>query len=428
MPVSQKCIAGTDPKLIPGKPPVTVRVSLFFDGTLNNRTNTGLRVTKKATASQLESTSFLNDYSNVAKLEWALKPAIPGYDFSQKIYVEGIGTDDGNTDSLAAGASTGTGDTGIVAKVDRGLQAAIDSIQLLVASDVPITYIHLDSFGFSRGAAGARHFVNKALKGKTALKTRLEASGYTVGSVKFRFTGLFDTVASYGAKHSNDTSELNLDAIVAVDKVVQLAAAEEHRVNFRLTNINSAGAKGKQFFLPGVHSDIGGGYVDMEGDSVQLLDIDSVGWNSKEQKAAIARERQWAVAQGWYHTDELAETTTWNEIDANRPMIRNTYSRIPLQMMAKFATELGLVFGPDLQKKYWIPPDLSKVNAFLESYVAGGGTSKSSDWFHKVTPMLFSLRHSYLHFSATYGDIANAPQWSNGDPITGTRERIIQNG
>ena len=51
------------------------------------------------------------------------------------------------------------------------------------------------------------------------------------------------------------------------------ASAEEHRMHLSLHNINSAKAKGEQYFLPGVHSDIGGGYLDAGSDA-------SLPWNT----------------------------------------------------------------------------------------------------------------------------------------------------
>lgn len=221
----------------PPRRSVTVRASLFFDGTLNNRANT--RTYARGTAAQREGwadTSYANDFSNVSKLEEVLQVPHAGFDHSFKFYIEGIGTFDGRSDSTY-GAATGMGDYGVVAKVERGLARCVRSIRAEIPRDTTIRQIVLDAFGFSRGAAAARHFVHKALNVGDRLAQRLSAVGYTVGSVIVRFVGLFDTVASYGTVHSNDTADLNLDAIRAAEKVVQLAAGEEHRVNFRLTNI-----------------------------------------------------------------------------------------------------------------------------------------------------------------------------------------------
>ncbi len=58
-----------------------------------------------------------------------------------------------------------------------------------------------------------------------------------------------------------------------------MAESDEHRVNFRLTNINSAGSRGTEKFLPVVHSDIGGSYVDGVDEEV-ILDQNYVGVTS----------------------------------------------------------------------------------------------------------------------------------------------------
>jgi hypothetical protein len=63
----------------------------------------------------------------------------------------------------------------------------------------------------------------------------------------------------------NDVPELHLtfDSDPRVMKVVQLAAADEYRLNFSLTTIGSALRlnKGFELTLPSAHSDIGGGYA-----------------------------------------------------------------------------------------------------------------------------------------------------------------------
>ncbi|MEY4209681.1 MAG: hypothetical protein RLZ92_59, partial [Pseudomonadota bacterium] len=157
--------------------------------------------------------------------------------------------------------------------------------------------------------------------------------------------------------------------------------------------------------------------------------IDSIGWNSEEKKEAIRRERKWLIEQGWYTTDELEETNFWNEVIGNRKSIRNTYSRIPLHLMAKFANkETGLEFSKNLNKKYPVPDDLKEVETKIIDYIANVEQSKPSDWFNKVDPILKKLRHDFLHFSAFYGSVSNKPQFSNNNPINGRRKRIIQNG
>ena len=412
----------------PSKQGVRIRASVFFDGTLNSRTNTSLG--KPDSKSWLGSyDSYKDDYSNVSKLEEVLLLPHKGYDLSNHFYIEGIGTKDGESDSFK-GYALGIGDTGIDAKAKKGIDDIYKFITERMSKDVPITCIHLDSFGFSRGAAAARYFIHQAIyNSDTALKERLAHDGFTVGEVKTRFVGLFDTVSYYGG-----IDNLHLNAVQHAEKVVQLAAAEEHRTNFSLKNIKSAvnAGVGLQIYLPGVHSDIGGGYVDGSNEAdwkLLLINVDAnpdnVYYmpNSGDITVTVNREYQWMIEHGWYYQAELQKDDV--SLTGNRSSIHNTYARIPLQMMAKYAMELALSF--DISQ-YNVPPDLAEIDAMLKGYaVSKGNASQASDWFNNVTPQLQALRHQYLHFSANYG-ISNAPNWSTGDPITGQRQRIIEDG
>lgn len=406
----------------PPAPRISIRASLFFDGTLNNRTNVA---TGAANAGWVGNHgSYDNDYSNVSKLEnfWT---AASDVDHSFSFYVEGIGTQNLGSD-VPQGMVEGRGITGVKAKVESGIQQLIRRIDAL-DSGKRISHIHLDAFGFSRGAAAARHFVFAALraKGKTLME-RLAARGYSVQSVTVEFIGLYDTVASYGFNHTDDTRDLELDAIASAQRVVQLAAAEEHRKNFPLTNIASAN-NGREVFLPGAHSDVGGGYPDnMDEEDLQVFDIDTA-WLNKAESGAIARERAWLVYSGWYTADELQETNAWNEVKATRKGIRNHYSRIPLHLMGRFAGQSGVNFTVRMATVHPIPQELSAVQAMIDRYVAAGGTSSPRDWFYNNSEWMKTLRHGYLHFSAFYGG-TNQPQWNIDDPVYGARRRVILDG
>jgi hypothetical protein len=403
----------------PVEPRISVRASLFFDGTLNNRTNVA-----HGAANGGGGGSYGNDYSNVSKLEnfWSADKAA---DHSFSFYVEGIGTQNLMGD-VPQGMIEGRGITGVMAKVESGIQQLIRRIDAL-GSDKRIDYIHLDAFGFSRGAAAARYFVFAALKrkGKTLLD-RLVARGYSVNSVEVKFIGLFDTVASHGFIHTDDTRDLELDAISSAERVVQLAAAEEHRKNFALTNIASA-KNGREVFLPGAHSDVGGGYThDMAEEDLQVFDIDT-SWLNKAESGALARERAWLVYSGWYTADEIAEPNYWNEIKVTRKGISNRYSRIPLHLMGRFAAESGVIFASRMRVVHPVPKALSTVEAAIDSYVASGAASSPGDWWRDNSELMKALRHGYLHFSASYGG-ANQPKWTNDDPIYGARQRVIFDG
>ena len=181
------------------RPPIRIRVSFFFDGTGNNRTNVQLGPSRNS------DDSYAAGLTNVAKLELAgLDGRGPDVDRHFTIYIEGIGTVDRRNDSLL-GSSTGRGGTGVLAKVERGLRAAISRIKRIVDDGGfgEITDIHIDTFGFSRGAAAARYCVWKCMwEANRTLKERLERRGYSIGTVVVKFVGLYDTVASFGLDHS----------------------------------------------------------------------------------------------------------------------------------------------------------------------------------------------------------------------------------
>jgi hypothetical protein len=404
----------------------SVRASVYFDGTGNNRQNV-TRGYQQRDEHRGTDGSYDNDYSNVSRLE-EQQDAHEGYDYSFKFYVEGIGTQNLGSD-VPQGNAEGRGITGISTKVDSGIRHLLEGIENEVISR-RISHVHLDVFGFSRGAAAARHFVYKMMReeGQTLLD-RLLARGFTVGPVAVKFVGLFDTVASYGYAHYNDTRDLDLDAITAADYVLQLAAGDEHRANFRLTNIKSAKRqnKGLEIFLPGVHSDIGGGYRDGAAETdLQIYDHDSVGWNSDVQTQSLAFERDWLSQMGWYDLREIGEPTMSNEIYVNRTNISNKYTFIPMHLMARYAQQHGCNY-PTLDLRsgsgygatttpatYRVPAGLNSAKQEIQTYIdtiAAPGLSKQVDWINNDAAWLKAVRHGYFHFSSYYGSVGMGPQW-----------------
>lgn len=419
----QACMGSVPPKV----ETIRIRVSLFFDGTLNNRTNVGLG------AEFNSSDSYSGSVTNVGLLERiGIAKNGPGADEHVTLYIEGIGTTDEESDSIARGASMGMGDTGVVAKALKGLDQAV-SLIVAGAGNKTLDWVHFDTFGFSRGAAAARHCVWRGLKdgdGRT-LKMRLTEANKPPGNVKSKFVGLFDTVASFGLLHYNDTADLQLDAIANSEKVVQLAAAEEHRANFRLTNIASAGA-GEEYFLPGAHSDVGGGY----NDSVDEVDCQLYRAGSLASLGPLETNRKWLADAGWFHQNELAVLPDPPTIWGTRRGISNLYSLIPLKVMGKFARNNGVYIASKLERDHAVPEEnsvLASADAAIEKMIASNGGKTPSTWFkddpssdpawHKA------LRHGYLHFSANYdGWQTNTPQFDGMRVFGGRRRRIIQPG
>ncbi|MFL0802953.1 MAG: DUF2235 domain-containing protein [Agarilytica sp.] len=511
------------------KEPITLRISVFFDGTGNNRANIKARqgnsadykVVKKQDPGKAlpgqdaknvgtSNASFENDFSNVSYLEEGFL-STDDNDYHASIYVEGAGTQDLRAVSKvyeddmrvyqekidiwqqtamyastpvfppskpkfkvdsSAGNAMATGTTGIYAKMQSGINQISDWYQGFleeekISSDkYYISNITIDLFGFSRGAATARSFIHYLMKGEqvfyTKVKTRsrgsrsvkktvptsnllmkLNANGVDVArdALVFGFVGVFDTVSSYVNALSSDVDDLHLDAIKHAKKVYHLAAAEEHRLCFSLTDISSAKNKGtgEEYYLPGVHSDVGGGYREAGaipevgsildhsfamktlskfsvGDiklSEYAKQIEKEGWFSskkkdlKTQKSEIdvkKEKRIWVGPMG-YGVHEYEEET---EINIYRNSVKNTYRTIPFNLMFEETKKNGFSFNGQAKRLNKVPGELSQVDSDVRSYISSAGnSSKASHWFEKSSSQspggfdLEKLRNEHLHYSAT---------------------------
>ena len=331
------------------------------------------------------------------------------------------------------------GSTGVVDRVSGAYnQAARDIASLAPDPEVPLT-VEIRVFGFSRGAAAARHFVYRAVQGnylnETLARRLVRAKGYTQLTLSATFAGLFDTVASLGVYHGNDVRELDLDAIRHVTcRVVQLAAADEFRDNFSLTDISSS-ENGIEVYLPGVHSDIGGGYRDSPtNDEVNLLVLE-LPWNPvyesqlnsstsmllntltgaespmvtqrREWNARLDQDQEWWLRHGWCRTTDQFSRTA-NTLSITRRRLRYHYQFIPLHILARFARRDGVGFTDALEENTQVDANLAAlrtpsgqtVEEHLTAY-AEGGRSSAADW---RTPhdWLTRLRAGWFHMSAHY--------------------------
>lgn len=143
--------------------------------------------------------------------------------------------------------------------------------------------IKLYVYGFSRGAAAARAFVNwlsellpKPEKGKDKPEQCLAVDNLKI-PLSVEFLGLLDTVASVGVAHvapvaeghmswADDTQELPKENVYGglIKKCVHLVSSHEQRLCFPLDSIcredGRYPANSVEVIYPGMHSDIGGGY------------------------------------------------------------------------------------------------------------------------------------------------------------------------
>ncbi|MFN4198706.1 MAG: phospholipase effector Tle1 domain-containing protein [Flavobacterium sp.] len=117
--------------------------------------------------------SYWNPFSNVALLFDLYKTEIDDKDRNNikvtlKQYVQGIGTIEGENDNML-GFAFGEGPHGIIGKVWEGCFKVSEEIKKNLGVNMEIGSLTFDVFGFSRGAASARHFCNEIL-GKQSIE------------------------------------------------------------------------------------------------------------------------------------------------------------------------------------------------------------------------------------------------------------------
>jgi len=437
-------VSDTDSMEVIPEDSIEVIAGMFFDGTYNNKNNVIVGMAQKNAGTfknDSKDTSYDFDFSNIARGERAYNEEYSDKLLRFKIYIEGIGTEDNEKDVVILGGGAAVSSTGITAKVKKGCKRLAEKIAEH-AGGRKIWRLTVDSFGFSRGAAAARNFIHEISKREgSTLKENYGELGKQlasndveeVRSISIRFTGLYDTVASYGAiRHSNDTPQLNLAAVAKSLHVLQLVADDEHRENFRLTNINSAG--GVEKFLPGVHADIGGGYTDNTHEDI-ILDYKLIVPGSSSANKEMEKEREYFIEQGWYNEKQLLITNEIRKslvppfffrtkvLGANRMVASKEYSYIPLHIMTKYAIDKNVDFDMEEINKHQISGDLSGIKTRLENYVMNNDDSKKLSYDNPEDKELVKwLRNIYLHFSSHYQGIIETNK-----PALG-RERGENNG
>ncbi len=234
--------------------------------------------------------------------------------YHHRVYVEGSGADstvtvaanvNGSVDNIV-GLGFGVGPTGVSAKCRKMVQQINNIYGMYHRPDVDEIRMHFDVFGFSRGAATARIFsyiVDPNNEGKVSNNDYLLFTGKAkpflpikendasslLTKKEVRMLGIYDTVASIGILrdplntavsdavkingnvefskygksqyHDRNVDDFGLYATTNAKDVIHFCALDENRVNFSLTDIESsiASGNGTEIFLPGCHTDIGGG-------------------------------------------------------------------------------------------------------------------------------------------------------------------------
>lgn len=396
-------------------------------------------------------------YTNVAILESFYKTDATHY----SLYVEGSGSDM-DFDSTGAdfiGLALGAGDNGVVAKVGK----ALDFISNFILSSKPNGQkyrLHFDVFGFSRGATAARIFNYIVYSDKIAQKSGNEelkknSDSFVkklqpekdIESKEVEYLGIFDTVGSVGVVHSDNVAQYGLWATDMCRRVVHLCGMDELRKNFAIIDIESSvHSNGLELFLPGCHTDIGGG-ISMGRDEPAIINkVDFAGVKIVSQKVKntmltpmnfFLRENEdntrqnlrficvdpanpdtqqpvtvdTLIEMGWIdedkQVDEFNESLAGNlgnyytEGTFNISMFRHVrygYSNVSLALMVEDAVKERCDMFNFRTELFPIPTDniveevYNKAKTQMQSGRSGRIAISPSDYAH--------LRRKYLHYSA----------------------------
>lgn len=404
--------AEKDSSAPPKKREITLTIGMFFDGTGNNAINVenmigavsgehfdinsadaqsilaeSVKVKKGLTG--FGSSSYTSYYSNIHWLNVLYKIRFPNDSkkVQSAIYIEGIGTSDGEPDDIM-GKGLGASDTGVIAKTDRAISELAGKIQRTISEltqsldeyVLVIKALQLDIFGFSRGAAAARHFANRVQSEEREI---IDAIHKGLGKVEYhgapagktRFIGIFDTVAAIGTPanglnpHSADTGDVNIVLHPGVaEKVFQITAQNEFRYNFALNSVKPAWP---ELALPGCHSDIGGGYLPVEVENLFLTRplaetvlLEKPDYETQVYQQTIKNRELLAVTPGIdsiVRNSEIINKTWFDEkmpqdrygnfqkrsfaaLLLNKRLVKNDWSKVVLRVMLDAAQDAGVLF------------------------------------------------------------------------------------
>lgn len=402
-----------------------LRVGIFFDGTTNNQFNSQLGQERLAQGQVIDAgSSYAGVPTNIARLQHCY-PVQQTFDANgyavTSLYISGIGTTTGAADTRFPAQTYGRGSSGVLGKAQQAQAQLAECLQHFVQQLAAhsLSCLQLDLFGFSRGAAAARHFANWV--NATDFKTQLSLAPDFTCSIQF--IGLFDTVAAMGglADLGDISDDINpgLNLYLGPEcarQVVQLIARDEQRRNFSLSRI--APQWSMDIAVPGVHADIGGGYPLEMSEQVYVSRWQT---NLVAPSTALKQTRAWAAAVAqlaqWQARDlldpqdpsRLLEVRSSAQSDGNRQdpmqrvqaavfMQRRVYghlSRVYLRIMHRLACKHGVPLRA-LADEAGLPAELLPIEARLQAQVAQGATTQLSADDERL------LRQRYIHQSANW--------------------------
>jgi len=452
---------------------IILTLGVFFDGTGNNAVNTqnmlaactaahfelsdpdaeiilARTAEEKMGISGTSATSYIGGYTNIHWLNTLYKTDIP-IDTGQvqaAIYVEGIGTEAGKPDSML-GLTLGVADTGVIAKTDLAVKQIAGAIeealrkfrQTISGGGMTVTSCQFDIFGFSRGAAAARHFANR-IQGKD--RVIANAIRYGMGEVNYvgapagktRFIGIFDTVAAIGTPqnglnpHTANTGEVNIMLRPGVaEKVFHITAQNECRFNFALNSVQPAWP---ELALPGAHSDIGGGYLPVVRENIFLTrpEGETVPLNTPPHKSRAYRHavaqlsvlEASAVVAPLIRTNDIS-ADVWEEermpvhhiegmqkrafaaLTMKQRLVKNDWSKVVLRVMLDAAQEAGVVFNPIKTSDKDLSIATALIPLFSKAIESGKAIRKGGKGILFSSSEIDLLAKEFVHCSANWNSI-----------------------
>jgi hypothetical protein len=452
---------------------ITLTIGVFFDGTGNNAANTesilqacgaGYHDLNFAGADALlaqcardnfglsgsEATSYTGYYTNIHWLSklYSQHVSVAEQEAQSALYVGGIGTEAGKPDN-GVGLGLGVAETGVVAKTDKAVSEIAGKIQDMLRTlqleqpgcPLAVKALRFDIFGFSRGAAAARHFASR-IQSEDSHVIRAISQG--MGGVEFqgmpagqnRFIGLFDTVAAIGTPangmdpHNADTGDAVLTLRPGVaDRVFQIAAANECRFNFALNSISPAWP---ELVLPGAHSDTGGGYLPVMNENVFLTrpGTETVPLSRSDEQTRVYQRAlaqlpalrlsprmaplvgaNKITAEAWYD-DRMPpdrygqmQKRSYAALTLRNRIVKNDWSKVVLRVMLDAAWEAGVKFNaidpnfPDTA----LPDELTALSV---KALAMGKAARAGQPVPAFSPQeMEMLATKYIHCSAHWNTV-----------------------
>ena len=245
----------------PAEAPPPLQIGIFFDGTGNDN--------QKKNKDSLSNVWYLYDMhkgdgKKIKEGKYSLR----------KFYQRGVGSESDGLLSWMVDTAGNAGGYGAAVRFDNAIfyiEKYIKQYADNVKGQLP-SIITLDVFGFSRGAAMARHFVNCIKQNYFDFKDPKINEAYSANNILINFLGIFDTVGSFNIAGDNDDFgfSFHIKPSWIESKAVHIYALNEYRWGFDLqalitqqdTNYPIDIIEGNfiEIGLPGAHSDIGGSY------------------------------------------------------------------------------------------------------------------------------------------------------------------------